>query len=409
MFVDLIESLTNFTIFADSISAFFRELSVSSVVMSIIAIFMLVGLIDKLRGNKHGYGERFDAGFMAMGDLALSIVGIIAISPVLLKILLPFVSPVFHFFGISPAMFPASILALDMGGYAMSMQMAEGSAAIGNYAGIIVASTMGITICFTLPYALKILDKRDHKLFATGVLLGVVTLPIGCILGGLTMSVTSTPIGFSQLLLNTLPVLLLALLVGVGILFKQELMLKLFTGFGKGVTFLATVSPGIAIFQYLTGIRLPLFYLMVEEDPVLGGQPLMVGLLLVGLIAVVLCGAFPMILFLNKRLDKVMSRVADRVGINAPSSTGLLTQLASSIPVWSVMGDMNQRGKLLNVAFAVSGSFVLGDVLAFTGGVNPEMVFPVIVAKLSGGILAVLLAVILLRKNVIRLDADTQM
>jgi ethanolamine transporter len=81
-----------------------------------------------------------------------------------------------------------------------------------------------------------------------------------------------------------------------------------------------------------------------------------------------------------------------------------LTQLASSIPVWSVMGDMNNRGKLLNVAFAVSGAFVFGDVLAFTGGVNPEMIFPVIVAKLSGGILAILLAILLVKKKILNFE-----
>ena len=86
------------------------------------------------------------------------------------------------------------------------------------------------------------------------------------------------------------------------------------------------------------------------------------------------------------------------------ASTGLLTQLASSIPVWSVIGDMDKRGKLLNVVSAVSGSFVLGDVLAFTGGVNPEMVFPVIVAKFSGGILAILLAVTLLKMDSLKLE-----
>ena len=97
-----------------------------------------------------------------------------------------------------------------------------------------------------------------------------------------------------------------------------------------------------------------------------------------------------------------MDRFGKKTGINSQASTGLLTQLASSIPVWSVMGDMDDRGKLLNVVFAVSGSFVLGDVLAFTGGVNPEMVFPVIVAKLSGGILAMLLAVVLLKKGMLK-------
>jgi ethanolamine transporter len=65
---------------------------------------------------------------------------------------------------------------------------------------------------------------------------------------------------------------------------------------------------------------------------------------------------------------------------------------------------MNNRGKLLNVAFAVSGSFVFGDVLAFAGGVNPEMIFPVIVAKLSGGILAILLAILLLKKKILNFE-----
>jgi len=145
---------------------------------------------------------------------------------------------------------------------------------------------------------------------------------------------------------------------------------------------------------------------MVEHDEVLGGVPLEVGLLLVGLIAIVLAGAFPMILFLNRRLGKVMEKFGKKTGINGEASTGLLTQLASSIPVWSVIDDMDERGKLLNVVFAVSGSFVLGDVLAFTGGANPEMVFPVILAKLSGGILAVLLAIFLMKKNLLKFKSS---
>lgn len=397
MFQDLIDSITDFSVFTDSIKDFGKNFGVSSVVMAILVIFMIVGLIDKLRGNKLGYGERFDAGFHAMGDLALAIVGIISISPVLLKIILPLVAPIYNLIGASPAMFPGSLLAIDMGGYALSLQMAGDDIAVGNLAGIIVASMMGITLCFTIPYALTVLKKEDHNLFATGILLGIITLPVGCLLGGLAMGVTSTPIGFKDLIINLLPVFVLSILVAAGLLWKQKLMLKLFSWFGKGMTLIATVSPGIAIFQYLTGIRLPLFNLMVEENEALGGVPLEVGLLLVGLIAIVLVGAFPMILFLNRRLGGVMGKFGKRVGINSEASAGLLTQLASSLPVWSVLGDMNNRGKLINIAFAVSGSFVLGDVLAFTGGANPEMVFPVIVANLTGGILAILLALLLLK------------
>ena len=403
MFQELMESVTNIGTMQNSLADYVRNFSVSSAIITILAIFMLVGVVDKLRGNRNGYGERFDAGFQAMGDLALAIVGIIAISPVLLKLLAPIVTPFFRLLGASPAMFPGSLLALDMGGYAMAMQMSEGNAAAGNYAGIIVASMMGITICFTIPYALTVMKKKDHSLFFMGVLVGIVTLPIGCLVGGLCMAATSTPLSFGALLLNTLPVILLAVLVGIGLIFAQGLMLRFFSGFGKVITWIATISPGIAIFQYLTGIRLPLFYLMVEHDNALGGVPLEVALMLVGLIAIVLAGAFPMILFLNRRLSKLMVKLGGRLGINTEASTGLLTQLANSLPVWSVMDDMNDRGKLINVAFAISGSFVFGDVLAFTGGANAEMVFPVIMAKLTGGILAIVLTYILLKRKAIQL------
>ena len=404
MFGDLVESITNIDILTSSLSLFWENLSVSSIVMTILAIFMLVGVVDKLRGNKHGYGEEFNKGFRAMGDLALAIVGIIALSPVLLRVLSPIVTPLYNLIGASPAMFPGSLFALDMGGYAMAIQMAGENVAVGNYSGLIVASMMGITLCFTIPYALTILKKEDRSLFATGILLGIVTLPIGCLLGGLAMNFTSTPLSLDELLINTLPVILLAVFVGIGLIVKQSLMLKLFEMFGKIVTLIAIVSPGIAIFQYLTGIRFPLFYLMVEEDPLLGGVPLEVGLLLIGLIAIVLAGAFPMILFLTRKLGKLMDRFGEKVGINREASSGLLTQLANNLPIWSLMSGMNQRGKLLNVVFTVSAAFVFGDVLAFTGGVNPEMVFPVIIAKLSAGILAILLTIYLLNKNILKIE-----
>ena len=60
--------------------------------------------------------------------------------------------------------------------------------------------------------------------------------------------------------------------------------------------------------------------------------------------------------------------------------------------MFNIMKDMNAKGKILNVAFAVSAAFVFGDHLGFTAGVNNEMIFPVIVGKLVAGITALILA-----------------
>ena len=61
--------------------------------------------------------------------------------------------------------------------------------------------------------------------------------------------------------------------------------------------------------------------------------------------------------------------------------------------------DMNQRGKVVNIAFAVSAAFVFGDHLGFTAGFAPELLPAMIVGKLAGGISAVAVAMLLTRKE----------
>jgi hypothetical protein len=77
-------------------------------------------------------------------------------------------------------------------------------------------------------------------------------------------------------------------------------------------------------------------------------------------------------------------------------ATGLLAQLANSIPMLATMKDMNNRGKVINSAFAVSGAFALGDHLGFTAAVAPDMVGAVVAAKLAAGVTAVALAIVVM-------------
>ena len=66
--------------------------------------------------------------------------------------------------------------------------------------------------------------------------------------------------------------------------------------------------------------------------------------------------------------------------------------------MFNIMGEMNPKGKLLNVAFAVSAAFVFGDHLGFTAGFDSTMIFPMIVGKLVGGVTAVAVAMLITRK-----------
>ena len=73
------------SVFTDSVNAWVSGISINSVIMMIMMIFMLVGAVDKILGNKYGYGEKFEEGFNAIGPLALSMAGVVAAAPVLSK------------------------------------------------------------------------------------------------------------------------------------------------------------------------------------------------------------------------------------------------------------------------------------------------------------------------------------
>ena len=65
--------------------------------MMVMMIFMIVGAIDRMLGNKFGYGEEFEKGFSAMGPLALAMAGVIAAAPLLAQMLGPIISPIYAF------------------------------------------------------------------------------------------------------------------------------------------------------------------------------------------------------------------------------------------------------------------------------------------------------------------------
>ena len=87
------------SVFTNSISDWVHNISINSVIMMIMMIFMLVGAIDKIRGNKKGYGEKFEEGFNAIGPLAISMAGVVAAAPVLATILGPVIKPIYNLFG----------------------------------------------------------------------------------------------------------------------------------------------------------------------------------------------------------------------------------------------------------------------------------------------------------------------
>lgn len=382
----------------DSLNAYIADFSADKLIMLIMAIFAVVGGVDKIRGNKHGYGTRYDEGFEALGSLAIAMVGMIALVPVIKLTLGAIVSKFFLLIGADPSLFAGIFMDMDVGGYALAKELAR-TEAMGCFTGMIVAAVMGVNPVFNIPVALAIIEERDRKYLASGILLGFTTVPIACLTGGFLMIGFDWNLTVKDVLLNTWPILVLSIFAIAGLLLIQEKMLKAFLIFGKGITALITAGTVIAVFQYLTGLRLPLFHVMVEPDEA-GVVPLEDAVAITGGIALVLIGAFPMVTFITRKFSGPLTRLGKKFGLDETSMVGLISNLPNNILVFQIMKDMNPKGKILNCAFTVSASFVLGDHLGFVASANQEMIVPNVVAKLVGGITALVAANFLWEKFV---------
>lgn len=348
----------------------------------IILIFSILGALDKMLGNRFGLGKEFEKAFMLLGTMALSMIGMIVISPVLAE----FMKPVSEIFAgvlhIDASIIPASLFANDMGGAPLSVEMASDDK-IGLYNALVVSSMMGCTVSFTIPFALGLVDKSQHKELLLGLLCGVVTIPIGCFVSGLVCGIP-----FISLLLLLMPLALFSGIIALGLVTHPKLCIKIFKIFGVFITALITIGLILGIIKFLTGYEVIKGIASIEE-----GASICVNA------TVVLSGSFPFMYILSKVLAKPLKAVAKKLEVNEHSVVGIVSCLATSATTFGMMDKMDKKGIVLNSAFAVSGAFVLGGHLAFTMAFDSSYVFPVVLGKLISGVLALVLANIIFRKT----------
>jgi len=352
------------------------------IIFIIIAAFLAIGGIDRIFGSRLGLGKEFERGIQTMGPLAFTMVGIIVLSPAIAGLLEPIVVPVYKFLGADPAMFAGSFLACDMGGASLAKELALTGEA-GLLGGIITASMLGVTVSFTLPVSSQVIPSADSGIAAKGILCGIVTIPIGVLLGGITAG-----FGFITVLKNLIPVLILACIIAVALIFAEKQLIFIFRVLGRLIC-------AISVFGIIaSGIELTTGFTLIK-----GLAPLDDALITVGEISVILAGAFPLMKALTVLLKLPIEKVGRLMKINSVAVGGLLTTLVNSIATFDTVKDMDNRGKAVNMAFAVSAAFVFGDHLAYTAGVAKEMILPLIAGKLCAGILAVALALILTKNE----------
>lgn len=342
----------------------------NEVLMVIMAAGAVLGGVDRLRGNKWGYGDKFETGFMLLGSMALSMAGMICLAPVLADWLGRVIVPLYQLIGVDPAMF-GTLLATDMGGYQLAKELAQ-DPRIGSYAGLVVASVFGCTLVFTVPVGMGLIPKSDRPFFARGVMVGLAAMPVGLVSSGLLCG-----LGIASCLRQNLPVFALAALLLIGLRAAPGAMIKGFCLLSEGIRWVVTIGLVLAAVQSMTGWRL-----------VPGMAPIEEAMGTVSSIGVVLLGSLPAAELLRRKLMRPFAWLGERLGLKPQSLTGMLMGMVSALPTLSMYQDMDDRGKVAAAAFLVNGTSLLGAHIGFVLSTEPHMLLPMVTVKLAGAVTA---------------------
>ncbi len=347
-----------------------------------MAVFAVIGAIDKVFGNRLKLGDEFEKGISTLGPLSLSMLGMMTIAPALADLLLPVITPVANLLHFDPSALAGILIANDMGGAALADSVAADEL-LGAFHGLCVASMLGATISFTIPVALQSSKKENHDDVLLGLLCGICTIPLGCFVSGLVMGISPLTV-----LLNLSPAILISVIIIIGLIKFPKVTIKIFSLFGKFIAILITCGLALGIFQQLTG------KIILKNT-----APLLESAVTVFTICITLAGTFPLIAIISKLLRKPLSALGRKLQLDEVSVVGLIATLANSIATMESADKMNRKGRVMNLAFAVSAAFVFGDHLAFTLSYNDSHIIPVIIGKLVAGVSALVVAIILEKKT----------
>lgn len=379
---------------------------IGQVVIGIMMLFVVIGAIAAIRDEDSGLGAEFKAGLHSIGPIFIPVAGIMASIPYLAVFVEKVIGPVFGVFGGSPAMAATTFIAVDMGGYQLAEATAENTDV---WLMAMVAGYMaGATLVFSIPVGLAMLERQDHKYMALGIMSGILTVPIGVLVtvailassGTMLRSEISTSsasdheftMGLGTMAANLAPLAIVVVAIALGLKFRPQMMINGFIWFGRVMDAGLKLVLAFVIVEYFTG-----FFSWIFGgwgfDPIIADEADQFRALeIAGYIGIMLAGAFPMVWAIKTYLAKPLSVLGGKVGISPEGSAGILAAAANILALFHLIKSMPAKDKVLCIAFAVCSAFLLGDHLAFTANFQPNMIGALLIGKLSGGVLAIILA-----------------
>lgn len=351
------------------------------VLMYVFGSFALLGGLDRILGNRFGFGAAFEQGLSLLGPLAASMAGMMILAPWLAEMIARTLSPFYRLLGLDPSLL-GSVLAIDMGGFQIAKDLAD-DPEIGLFSGVLIASTLGCTVSYSIPVGMELTKTGNSGAFMQGILCGLITMSPALFLGGLLMGL---PVSVS--LLSCVPLFLLSGLLAAGILLWRKGTEKVFRVFAEFLRILSAAGLTLGAVQSITGITLLKSLMPLEE-----------AMSVVVSVCIVLLGALPFGEMLMRFLKRPLTALGGRLGIGPDAPANLLMTYLTITPGLASLPRLDASGCSALAAFAVCGGSALTAHLAVTLSLAPRLALPLLAVKTVGALSALALSLALERRG----------
>lgn len=393
---------------------------IGTIVVYIIMACAIAGCLASVIKPESELGQQFVAGIDSIGPIFLPVAGIMASAPYLTAFVSAVFGPAYSAVGADPAMAATTFIAVDMGGYQLADALAETRESW--IMAMVTGYMAGATIVFSIPVALKMLEKRDRKYLALGVMSGLLAIPIGVLVASAIIAVShpmvreivstnadatyQLALSWGQIGVNLIPLIIICVALAAGLKFKPDAMIKGFIVFGRVMESSLKIVFVLVVVEYFTGVWSTLFGSFGFDPIIADEEDIFRALEVSGAIGMMLCGAFPMVYLIRRYLAKPLAKIGGAVGLSSDATAGLLAGSANVLALFSMVKDLRAKDKVICMAFAVCCAFLFGDHLSFTANFQPNLIVVVLAGKLAAGICAIVFAKLLAVKKAEQLERE---
>ena len=393
---------------------------IGTIVVYIIMACAIAGCLASVIKPESELGQQFVAGIDSIGPIFLPTAGIMASAPYITAFVSSVFGSAYSAVGADPAMAATTFIAVDMGGYQLADALAETRESW--IMAMITGYMAGATIVFSIPVALKMLEKRDRKYLALGVMSGLLAIPIGVLVASAIIAVShpmvrevvstnadatyQLALSWGQIGVNLIPLIIICVVLAAGLKFKPDAMIKGFIVFGRVMESALKIVFVLVVVEYFTGVWSTLFGSFGFDPIIADEEDIFRALEVSGAIGMMLCGAFPMVYLIRRYLAKPLAKIGGAVGLSSDATAGLLAGSANVLALFSMVKDLRAKDKVICMAFAVCCAFLFGDHLSFTANFQPNLIVVVLAGKLAAGICAIVFANLLAVKKAEQLERE---